>query len=156
MRALAGILKLQPGLTQYDITVEALTPFPETFPAGGVKSLDLETRSLLQALYFVAQGVDVPDEHAARGLVTVTVDDAGRPFDWRQVTSGLFRVRSAKGGGPRPPTAHVAVPYEGYWFYIDDSDTDTKTTFSLLMELARLELSAKEGTEPLLAIPLGR
>jgi len=155
MRDLRRILKLEPQLTKYDITVESLGPFPSEFPAGGVRTFDLETRSLLQALYFVAQGVDVPVEHAQRGLVTVTMDGDGRPFDWRQVTGGLFRVRSVKAGQP-PPSAHVAVQYEGYWFYIDDSDTDTKTTFSLLMELARLELTGKEGTEPVLAIPLGR
>ena len=54
----------------------------------------------------------------------------------------------------RPATAHVAIEYKGYWFYIDDSDQDTKTRFSLVMELARLELTGK-GTEPLLTIPLG-
>jgi hypothetical protein len=155
MADLRRTLKLRPGLTKYDITVESLSPFASDFPTDGVRSFDLETRSLLQALYFVAQGVDVPEEHAGRGLITVTRDDAGHAFDWSLVTGGLFHVRSVK-GGQRPPSAHVAVQYEGYWFYIDDSDTDTKTTFSLLMELARLELAGKEGSEPLLAIPLGR
>ena len=155
MQEVARILKLVPALTKYDITLETLEPFPKTYPTTGVRSLDLETRSLLQALYFVAQGVEVPEEHAQRGLVTVTRDGGGRPFDWHLVTRGLFRVLSVR-GKERPPTAHVAVQYEGYWFYIDDSDTDTKTTFSLLMELARLELAGKGGAEPLLTIPLGR
>jgi hypothetical protein len=33
------------------------------YPAEGVKVLDLETRSLLQVLYFLAHGVEVPPEH---------------------------------------------------------------------------------------------
>jgi hypothetical protein len=151
MRELARIFKIKPGLPQYDVTLEALNPFPSTYPAEGVNKIDLEARSLLQAMYYVAHGVDIPSEHASRGIVMVTRDPSGRPFDWQQVLKGLFRVRSAKAP---PPNAHVAVPYQGYWFYIDESDLDTKATFSLLMELARLELSAT-GSQPLLTLPLG-
>jgi hypothetical protein len=134
--------------------VETLSPFPASYPAEGVTSLDLETRSLLQALYFVAQSVDVPAEHAERGLATVTLTQDGRPFDWQRVTKGLFRVRSTK-GDERPSQAHVAIPYKGWWFYIDETDQGTKSTFSLLMELARLELSGKSGSSPVLTLPLG-
>jgi hypothetical protein len=61
------IFRLKPGLTQYDITQEALNPFPSTYPPEGVTSLDLETRSLLQALYYVSHGIDIPPEHANGG-----------------------------------------------------------------------------------------
>src|SRR5262249_55832615 len=145
---------LKPGLTKYDITQEALSPFPATYPAEGVASLDLETRSLLQALYYVSHGIDIPTEHVSRGWVTVTHDEVGRPFDWGQVTNGLFRVRHVV-AERRPPQAHVAVPYLGYWFYIDRTDQDTKATFSLLMELARLELTGKAGAGPVLTLPVG-
>jgi len=67
---------------------------------------------------------------------------------------GFFRVRSAK-EHKRPPGAHVAVPYKDYWFYIDDTDQETKSTFSLLMELARLELAGKTGPGPQLTLPVG-
>jgi hypothetical protein len=154
MQEVARVFRLKPGLAKYDITAETLSPFPATYPAEGVPNIDLETRSLLQALYYVSQGIDVPPEHMSRGVVTVTRDEAGRPFDWQQVTKGLFRVRS-KGGDERPPDAHVAIPYKGYWFYIDETDQDTKATFSLLMELARLELAGKSGASPLLTLPLG-
>jgi hypothetical protein len=153
MNELARIFKITPGLPSYDITFEALNPFPSTYPAAGVTKLDLETRSLLQAMYYVSHGVEIPPDHASRGVVTVTRDAHGRPFDWQQVTKDLFRVRWAK-AGPRPANAHVAIPYEGHWFYIEDTDQDTKATFSLLMELARLELNTS-GNQPLLTIPLG-
>jgi hypothetical protein len=42
------------------------------------------------------------------------------------------------------------------WFYIDATDHDTKATFSLLMELTRLDLQAKPGDRPLLTLPLSR
>jgi hypothetical protein len=151
------VFRLKPGLTQYDITEEALNPFPSTFPEEGVTSLDLETRSLLQALYYVSHGVDIPPDHAKRGLVTVTLDTHGQPFDWALVMSSFFRVHSVKTkGNERPPDAHVAVQYKSYWFYIDDTDQDTKSTFSLLMELARLELAGRPGPGPQLTLPIGR
>lgn len=153
MRTLARIFRLKPGLTRYDVTNEALNPFPATYPPEGVTSVDLETRSLLQALYYVAHGIDIPAEHAAQGLVTVTRDDAGRPFDWQQVTRGLFRVRSVK-SPDRPAGALVAIAYRGHWFYIDDTDQDTKSTFSLLLELSRLELASKTGVGPVLTLPV--
>jgi len=153
MAEAARAFRLKRGLVRYTITQEALTPFPETFPGEGVTALDVETRSLLQALYYVSHGIDIPAEHIAAGLVTVTRDAAGQPFDWRALTDGLFRVRALK-GSDGPANAHVAVPYRGYWFYVEDSDQDTKATFSLLMELSRLELAGKLGSSPVLTLPV--
>src|SRR5215471_7325973 len=154
MQDFVRIFRLRPGLTQYDITQEALNPFPSTYPPEGVTSLDLETRSLLQALYYVSHGIDIPPEHATGGLDTVTVDAAGYAFDWGQVMGGFFRVHWAK-GHKRPPGAHVAVKHKDYWFYMTDTDQETKSTFSLLMELARLELAGKTGPGPQLTLPVG-
>jgi hypothetical protein len=67
----------------------------------------------------------------------------------------VFRARWSKGDAP-PAGAHVAVAYHGYWFYVDAADHDTKATFSLLMELTRLDLQAKPGDRPLLTLPLSR
>jgi hypothetical protein len=36
--------------------------------------------------------------------------------------------------------------YKDFWFYIDETDQDTKSTFSLLMELARLELAGRSAS----------
>ena len=153
MRAFEQAFHLRPGATELRITQEALIPFRSTLPRDGVASLDLETRSLLQALYYVSHGVDVPAAHRARGLATVTRDDAGRDFDWHAVMRDLFHVRSSD---QRPTNAHVAVQYKGAWFYVDEADQDTKATFSLLVELSRLELSGKTGPGPQLTLPVGR
>jgi len=154
MREVNRVFKLKPGLTKFPITQDTLSPFPAAYPSEGVSSLDLETRSLLQALYYVSHGVQIPEEHASAGLVTVTRDASGQPFEWRAVTDGLFSVRSVK-SDERPPNAHVAISYKGYWFYVDDADQDTKSTFSLLMELSRLELAGKSGQAPVLTLPVG-
>ena len=78
----------------------------------------------------------------------------GANYDWSRVMQGLFRVRWAQ-GSERPSNAHVAVQYKGYWFYVDETDQDTKATFSLLMELSRLELAGKAGPGPVLTLPVG-
>ena len=154
MEEFTRAFRLKPGLTKYDITQETLSPFASSAPAGGVTNLDLETRSLLQALYYVSHGIDVPPEHVARGILTVTRDESGAIYDWPRVMRGLFHVRWAQ-GDERPPGAHAAAQYRGYWFYIEESDQDTKSTFSLLMELSRLELAGKAGPGPVLTLPLG-
>jgi hypothetical protein len=148
------VFRLKRGVTKYEITEEALNPFPSTYPAEGVTNIDLETRSLLQGLFFVSHGVEVPPEHGERGLARVTRDASGQPFDWQRVMAGFFRVRSST-GTERPPGAAVAVQYKAYWFYIDEADLETKATFTLLMELARLNLTDKGGTKPLFTLPLG-
>jgi hypothetical protein len=144
---------LKRGRAKYDVTVDILNPFARS--SDGFVVIDLETRSLLQAMYFVSHGVEIPPEHRATGLARTTLTASGDAFDWRQVTDGLFLVRWSKGDSP-PAAAHVAVSYQGYWFYIDATDHDTKATFSLLMELSRLDLQAKPGDRPLLTLPLSR
>src|SRR5262249_43484250 len=116
--------------------------------------LDLETRSLLQALYYVSHGIEIPPEHMARDMLTVTREESGKPYDWSRVMGGLFRVRWAS-GADRPPNAHVAALYRGYWFYIDETDQETNAPFSRLMELSRLELAGKGGPGPVLTLPVG-
>lgn len=148
------IFKLKPGLDKYDITQESLSPFPSTYSSEGVGNLDLETRSMLQTLYFVSHGVDVPAEHLSQGLARRTYDKTGNAFDWNKITTGLFSVFH-RSGSERPANARVAIPYRGYWFYIDEADQDTKSTFSLLVELSRLELNAKAGSSPVLTLPVG-
>jgi hypothetical protein len=154
MEVFTRTFRLKRGMTRYDVTQDRLNPFPSTYPREGVTNIDLETRSLLQGLFFVSHGVEVPAEHAERGVARVTLDDTGQPFDWRQVMASFFRVRSST-GTERPSGAHVAIQYKGYWFYVDETDLETKATFTLLMELARLNLSDKVGTKPLLTLPLG-
>src|SRR5262249_11315756 len=125
MLTFARTFHLVPGENKYDLKVESLHPFPEADRPEGITTIDLETRSLLQVLYFVSQGVETPPEHLGRGLVRVTVDENDRTFDWKQVLRGLFKVSYAR--GKKPPGARVAVQYRDYWFYIHETDQDTLT-----------------------------
>jgi len=147
--------KLKPGQTSYEIVADKTDPFLADAPKDGLNYLDLETRSLLQVLFFLSHGVSVPTEHIVSSKVPMTFAHDGRAFDWQQVLGGLFQVCHAK-GHHRPANAYVAIRYHDYWFYIDERDRDTKATFALIMQLSRLELAGKSGAAaPVLTLPLG-
>ncbi|HVY04821.1 MAG TPA: hypothetical protein VHB46_02490 [Burkholderiales bacterium] len=148
------VFHLKPGLMKYDITVDGLAPYTSPGTTAEFTQIDLEPRSLLQAMYFVSHGVEVPPEDSASGIARSTQTTEGGRFDWSEVTRGLFRVRWSKGKEP-PAGAHVSVFYQGHWFYIDAADIETKSTFSLLMELSRLDLQTSRD-KPLLTLPLSR
>jgi hypothetical protein len=152
---LCRVFRLNPNRTSFDITTAKLDPYLKDAPKEGLNKLDLETRSLLQVLFFASHGVEVPPEHLRSGVAPLTIEPDGRAFDWHLVLGDLFKVHSVAGKG-RPPCAHVAICYQGYWFYIDERDRDTKATFALLVELSRVQLSTdKGGPGPILTLPIG-
>jgi len=112
----------------------------------------LETRSLLGTLFYLSQGVEPPGEHEEEGLVTRTLDAAGEPVDWVGVIGGVLRIRSTT---RRPDRAAIAVRYREHWFYVDDADLDSKTTFTLLTYLFALQASDAKAITPLLTLPAG-
>ena len=151
---IARTLGLRPGLLEYIIELSlAGQVIPQSVPDGGDRIL-VNPRSLLEIASLLANGVEVPPSHAAKGLAVVTRDHDGRPFDWQQVLKETFRVGAAKF---RPHNAAVAVKYRGHWFFIDDRDHASKATFLLLAKLYALEVQAG-GPEmlPILTLPVGR
>jgi len=146
---------LDPALSSFDITTEKLAPYTRLESGDGLTALDLETRSLLQVLFFVSHGVDIPPSHRREGIVPQTCAYDGGVFDWQDVLGGLFRVHSCATKKP-PECAYVAVKYRDHWYYIDQRDRESKATFALLLEVSRLELKSTESKSPLLTLPLGR
>ncbi|MEE9381621.1 MAG: hypothetical protein V3V03_09455 [Hyphomonadaceae bacterium] len=116
-------------------------------------------RSLLGILSALSQTVRVPTEHAA--LTVQTRDDraltermarndtahacrAAGP--WPRVIGDYFAVNSSK---DRPDSAAVAVPYRGYWFYVDDRCRSAKATLDLIGHLYALQagVSGADGSQ---------
>jgi hypothetical protein len=147
----AAMLQLIPGVANYHLIPGTMGRFRRKLD-GPTDEIILSTRSVLAALLYLSKGVEVPEEHYRQGLVTMPVDAEGRPFDWTQVTEGLFRVRVSKS---KPKCAFVAVRYRGYWFYIADNDLSSKSTFSLMIELHNLEITRGVGVTPIPTIPVG-
>jgi hypothetical protein len=125
----------------------------EDFTRKDPTVLPVRMRSLLGAIFYLSQAVEVPPEHEAQGLVTVTKDAAGRRFDWQALLDGIFRVHwSAR----EPERAAVKVKHRGYWFYVADDDLNSKSTFMLLVQLFNMQAGRSSLPVPLLTIPAGR
>jgi hypothetical protein len=119
---------------------------------SGANSINLRFRSLAGVMYFLSQSVQVPEQDVAAGRVTVTRDAAGQVFDWSQVTEGVMQIKSS----PQPPdNASVAINYRNSWFYIDDSDLDSKSTFALLGQVYQLQSGEAKTVAPVLTLPVG-
>ena len=103
-------------------------------------------------MYFLSQSVQVPEKDVLAGRVTVTTDDSGQPFDWQRVTEGVLTIKSS---AEPPDNASVAINYRDSWFYIDDSDLDSKSTFSLLGQVYQLQSGDAKSVAPVLTLPVG-
>jgi hypothetical protein len=107
----------------------------------------IATRSLYSAIYFLAEGVEVPpaDVHAAQNRSAV-----GGALDPKGADGSLFRVRSS---ASEPADAAVKVKYRESWFYIADADSDSKVTFALLSMLLMLQAGENTKVTPLISLP---
>jgi len=151
VRELTRLLRLAPGKTQYPLLYAQQVVEDEG--RQDLQYLRVETRSLLGMLFFLAEAIEVPERDTHAGKVTITRSETGEPFDWRQVTGGLLRVRAASA---RPLGAVIAVRYRGSWFYIDDVDLMSKSIFSLLSQLFALQAGKTERMLPILTLPIGK
>jgi hypothetical protein len=115
------------------------------------ESVGIHLRSLLGTFFFASHGVEVPADDLEMGRAMTTKDQYGKPFDWYLVTGDLISIRSQT---KMPDNAQVAIKYRGSWFYIDDSDLNTKYSFLLLDQLAALLGGKVEKTGPLLTLPV--
>jgi hypothetical protein len=130
--AFCRAFKLNRQHRTFEMTSGKMDPFPE-IPPGGFVSLDLEIRSSLEMLFFVAHGVQIPPAHAESGVAPLTSSSEGAVFDWQRVLGGLFKVHWAD--GEEPPSAPVVVQYREYWFYLDERDRYSQETFNLLVAM---------------------
>ncbi len=123
------------------------------FPYGRQPAeVGIRCRSLMGILYFLSTAVEPPASHVAAGLVTLTQDENGQPFDWSKFTGTVLSIHSAK---TKPAEAAVAIQHRGWWFYIADNDANSKITFSLLNTLFQLQATSGSGKSPLLTLPVG-
>ncbi|MCP4286633.1 MAG: hypothetical protein GY792_19665 [Gammaproteobacteria bacterium] len=110
--------------------------------------IHLRTRSVLGGIVYLAQGVTPPSAHIEQNL---TFSSWPFPGPYNNMDD-IFRVHTSL---VRPQTT-LAVKHRGYWFYIDETDLTSKSTFLVLSEIYRLALiGADRAQAPLLTLPLG-
>jgi len=116
---------------------------------GSYSSIVLRTRSLLGALLYLAQAVQLPADHEQQKIAPLSW-----PFLHKDQISlaGIFTIHSAK---TKPPSG-LAIQYRGYWFYLDDQDMHSKAMFMMMAEIYRLAISeGRAGQVPVLTLPVG-
>jgi hypothetical protein len=134
-----SLLGLKPDLTQFKVYYGAYS--------GKADEIDMKTRSMLEIMLEFAATVQVPEADVADGK-------AGPGA----VSS---RPEEALGGPPirifvgdlAPKDASVAVQYNNRWFWIADTDIQSKTTFGIVMLLFSISETGIKGGAPIVTIP---
>ena len=145
LASLRKILGLDANIEAFRLTVRRTEHEPDEIVLTG--------RSLLGALFFLSHSVDAPAAHRARGYVTVARDQNNREFGWTAVSGNLLKIVSSES----PPTgAFVRIRYRDHWFYIEDSDLNSKATFNLLTYLLSLQSAGRDGIDAMLTVPVGQ
>lgn len=108
----------------------------------------LLTRSIMEILVELSDGVEVPEEHVADGRVRPR---AGPEFKAGRGAGPAVRIRS--GDGSPPADAYVTVRYRGQWFWIDDRDLGSKRIFTFLRMFSSIAETGVAPQVPVLTIP---
>lgn len=129
IREVLETLKLDPNAEMYKFSTNAMS-------CDSPCKIKIMPRTFIGVLYYLSQAVQVPQEHIDAGLVTVTMCADGRPCDWSEIIGEDMRIYSSCN---EPFCVAVKVCYGGYWFYIDDRDLSSKSTFMLLSKLFNIQ-----------------
>ena len=150
--------KLDPGIEEDVLAIRrtlGLDPRGRDFRVvyGSVAADDKEiailTRSALEVLIDLSSFITVPEAHVAERRVAQTADPEVGP-------GGPIRPLIQVASGTEPPSdAFVAVPYRGYWYWIDDRDMPSKRMFSFIMMIFTLVEPGSKEPAPVLTIPTG-
>lgn len=107
----------------------------------------ISTRSTFDLIEILRASIEIPKEHAGLGLAHHSPRPGLAGKDIHIHTSG-----------GKPEGAAVAVTYRGYWYYIDETDMQTKLFYDMVRTLWSVSIAA--GTDqraaPVLTIPVSR
>jgi hypothetical protein len=103
------------------------------------------SRSMLELLLQMGFGIDLPDAHVTAGRVLPGRRQAGDA----QATA-LVSIHS---GTAAPADAYAAVPYKGYWYWVDDNDVASKRIFTFLLILSSLAETGQSPVTPVVTVP---
>jgi hypothetical protein len=104
-------------------------------------TLSIQTRSVIQMLSAMAGFIEVPAAKAAYAAPGYNISD---------VSKRPFRVFS---GEELPDNTFAHVKYEGYWYWIENSDLFSKRVFTLMLFITTLTNQAQGANAPVLTIP---
>jgi hypothetical protein len=131
------LLRLAPDRQKYVIVY---SPVP-----GEEGEIAVNSRSMLQIMTTFASHVEAPDAHE---LKNATLGESERGGE--QDPAGNVQIHS---GDAKPADAYVTVKYRNRWYWIDDSDAETKRALAAIMLLFTLTDEVGNESVPLITIP---
>ena len=107
----------------------------------------ISTRSTFDLIEILRAAVEIPKEHVSAGI-TIDYPELG-------IVGKNIHIHASKG---RPKGAVIEVKHRGYWFYIDDTDKQTKLFYQLVRALWTVIISegSNQTAAPVLTIPVSR
>lgn len=143
---LMRLLGLKPGAEFYPMRVPGEAE-PNTLELTA-ETIWLAPRSPESMIDLATMGVEVPASHLEQGLAS----SAG-PAANSTVTLPL-RIRSSS----LEPASLYRIQHRGYWFYIDDTDTESKRLFGHIVGAysSRVGLLDASAPAPQIVLPVGR
>ena len=115
--------------------------------SGKDNEIDMKTRSMLEIMLEFAATVQVPETDVVDGKASAGAVSS-RP---EQPLSGPpIRILV---GDTAPKDAFVAAQYDGRWFWIADTDIQSKSTFAIVMLLFSISETGVKGGAPVVTIP---
>ena len=138
-REIKSILGIKPDLRELKVNYGGYS--------GKDDEIDMMTRSMLQIMLEFAFTVQVPESDVVQGKATPgLVDTPGAGA----LNGPPLRVLVSD---TQPQDAHVAVQYAGRWFWIADTDIQSKYTFGIIMLLFSIADTGVKGSTPVVTIP---
>ena len=131
------LLKLTPDQQKFALTYSPVR--------GTDAELAVNSRSMLQIMGAFASYIEVPEAHLS--------DRSAVPSLEGVATEGRHETIRIRSGAQRPPSAFAAVRYRDHWFWIDNSDWQTKRALTAVMYFFTLADTGAGEKLPLVTIP---
>jgi hypothetical protein len=114
---------------------------------GSERELAVLSRSMMEILLELGQGIAVPEEHVAAGRTATAARTAEAEHPWDRP---FVRIHA---GPARPADPFVAVRYRESWYWVEDGDRASKGVLSFLMLLFSLAETGLTRQSPVLTLP---
>lgn len=114
---------------------------------GSDQELAVLSRSMMEILLELGQGIVVPEAHVVAGRTTTAARTVGAEHPWDRP---FVRIHA---GPARPAEPFVAVRYRDSWYWVEDGDRASKGVLSFLMLLFSLAETGLPRQAPVLTVP---
>jgi hypothetical protein len=111
--------------------------------------IGLRGRSMLEIMQVASKEVQVPSEAIQRGTATPNRSQT------HSSTTGASDWLAIRSSPEAPEYSSLKVQRGGYWYYIEDSDLQSRKTFSMLTALFSVVGGTVPGAQPVMTIPVG-